>query len=89
MAKTSFHEAYGVSEDMVTELGDQIFELSHNKQSRRGDPVRELPGEFAAAELPQGVRDVEVFCRGCLVMGGPSSSIGLTTSGPGVPTVSS
>ncbi len=40
-----------------------------------GDPVRELPGEFAAAELPQGVRDVEVFCRGCLVVGGPSSSI--------------
>ena len=39
-----------------------------------GDPVRELPGEFSAAELPQGIRDVQVFCRGCLVVGAPSSS---------------
>lgn len=38
-----------------------------------GDPVRELPGAFSATELPQGIRDVEVFCRGCLVVGGPSA----------------
>ena len=35
-----------------------------------GDPVRELPGEFSAAELPAGVDDVRVFCRGCLVARG-------------------
>ena len=39
-----------------------------------GDPVRELLGEFSAAELPRGIRDVQVFCRGCLVVGAPSSS---------------
>jgi len=39
-----------------------------------GDPVRDLPGEFSASELPRGIRDVRVFCRGCLVVGGPSSS---------------
>ena len=42
MAETSFHEQYGVSEDMVAELGNQIFDLSHNKQTRLGDPVRGL-----------------------------------------------
>ena len=44
MAETSFHKAYGVSEDMVTELGDEIFDLSHNKQTRIGDAVREKAG---------------------------------------------
>ena len=39
-----------------------------------GDPVRELPGEFSAAELPAGVDDVRVFCRGCLVAGGASAA---------------
>ena len=46
-----------------------------------GDPVRELPGAFSATELPQGIRDVEVFCRGCLVVGGPSA-----VSDPDAPT---
>ena len=39
-----------------------------------GDPVRELPGEFSAAELPAGVDDVRVFCRGCLVAGAASAA---------------
>jgi UbiD family decarboxylase len=37
-----------------------------------GDPIRELPREFSAAELPVGVRIVEVFCPGCVVVEGPS-----------------
>jgi 3-polyprenyl-4-hydroxybenzoate decarboxylase len=37
-----------------------------------GDPVRELPRVFAAAELPAGLRDPRVFCGGCLVVGGPA-----------------
>ncbi len=39
-----------------------------------GDPVRELPQSFSAAELPLGVGEVEVFCAGCLVVGGPGWS---------------
>ncbi len=37
-----------------------------------GEPVRELPRRFAAAELPDGLREAAVFCGGCLVVGGPS-----------------
>jgi 4-hydroxybenzoate decarboxylase subunit C len=33
-----------------------------------GDPVRALPREFRAADLPRGVRAVEMFCAGCLVI---------------------
>ena len=39
-----------------------------------GDPIRSLPGEFSTAELPAGVRKVEVFCPGCLVVEGPSKA---------------
>jgi 3-polyprenyl-4-hydroxybenzoate decarboxylase len=36
-----------------------------------GDPVRELPRAFSAAEVPAGLRDPRVYCGGCLVVGGP------------------
>ena len=36
-----------------------------------GDAVRDLPGEFSG-RLPGGVKRVEVFCAGCLVVEGPS-----------------
>ena len=37
-----------------------------------GEPVRSLPRHFQTAPLPPGVGDVFVFCRGCLVVGGPA-----------------
>ena len=45
-----------------------------------GDPVRELPREFSAAELPAGVSEVRVFCGGCLVVGAPA--VGLDPEAP-------
>ncbi len=45
-----------------------------------GDPVRELPREFSAAELPPGVTEVRVFCGGCLVVGAPA--VGLDPEAP-------
>ena len=45
-----------------------------------GDPVRELPREFSAAELPAGVSAVHVFCGGCLVVGAPA--VGLDPEAP-------
>ena len=36
-----------------------------------GDPVRELPGEFAG-ELPAGARQAAVYCPGALAVAGPS-----------------
>ncbi|HWN86541.1 MAG TPA: UbiD family decarboxylase, partial [Vicinamibacterales bacterium] len=44
-----------------------------------GDPVRDLPRRFAGP-APAGVRDVRVFCRGCLVVEVPSHA-----DEPGVP----
>ncbi len=37
-----------------------------------GDPVRTLPKEFRPTTLPSGATDVQVFCGGCLVVGGPA-----------------
>ncbi len=45
-----------------------------------GDPLRELPREFSAAELPAGVSEVRVFCGGCLVVG--ASAVGLDPEAP-------
>ena len=45
-----------------------------------GDPVRELPREFSAAELPAGVSEVRVFCGGCLVVG--AQAVGLDPDAP-------
>ena len=45
-----------------------------------GDPVRALPREFSAAELPPGISEVRVFCGGCLVVGAPA--VGLDPEAP-------
>lgn len=37
-----------------------------------GDPIRELPREFQASEVPKGTGEVRVFCGGCLVITGPA-----------------
>jgi 3-polyprenyl-4-hydroxybenzoate decarboxylase len=36
-----------------------------------GEPIRELPREFKG-DVPVGVREVRVYCGGCLVVSGPS-----------------
>lgn len=36
-----------------------------------GDPIRELPREFRAPDVPVGTTEVQVFCGGCVVVGGP------------------
>ena len=41
-----------------------------------GDPVRTLPAAFSSADVPAGVRDVRVFCPGCLVVAGPALRVG-------------
>ena len=64
MADTSFHQAHGVTEEMVAELGDQIFDLSHNKQTRIGDAVRELDwNAIEAGRDGMGLTDGEVAER--------------------------
>jgi 3-polyprenyl-4-hydroxybenzoate decarboxylase len=57
--------------DTLDYSGPKINEGSKGVWLGLGEPVRDLPGAFSAAELPAGVTEVRVFCRGCLVVGGP------------------
>jgi len=51
----------GISEEMIQTYGDAIFEMSHNYQLRRGDPVRELNWEEIERQRPgTGMSDVEL-----------------------------
>ncbi|MFQ5349843.1 MAG: UbiD family decarboxylase, partial [Thermoanaerobaculia bacterium] len=60
-----------LSMDTLDYTGPEVNEGSKGVWLGLGDPVRELPGEFSA-ELPVGVAEAEVFCPGCLVVGGPA-----------------
>jgi UbiD family decarboxylase len=62
-----------LSMDTLDYTGPRVNEGSKGVWLGLGDPVRELPREFSTASLPRGVDSVEVFCGGCLVVGGPSA----------------
>jgi UbiD family decarboxylase len=72
--ETDLYVFSNVSMDTLDYTGPAVNQGSKGVWLGVGDPVRDLPGEFSASELPHGIRDVHVFCRGCLVVGGPSSS---------------
>jgi 3-polyprenyl-4-hydroxybenzoate decarboxylase len=57
--------------DTLDYTGPRVNEGSKGAWLGLGEPVRELPREFRAGELPAGVGPVRVFCPGCLVVGGP------------------
>jgi len=59
-----------LSMDTLDYTGPAVNEGSKGVWLGLGDPVRELPRQFAAA-LPRGVTDVKVFCGGCLVAQAP------------------
>jgi 3-polyprenyl-4-hydroxybenzoate decarboxylase len=61
-----------LSMDTLDYTGPSVNEGSKGVWLGLGDPVRTLPTEFRAADLPSGVSDVFVFCPGCLVVGGPA-----------------
>ncbi len=63
-----------LSMDTLDYTGPRVNEGSKGVWLGLGDPVRRLPGVFEAAELPAGVDRVEVFCPGCLVVGGPAAA---------------
>lgn len=51
----------GVSEEMIQAYGPTVFELSHNYQVRRGDPVRELNWEEIEKQRDgAGISDIEI-----------------------------
>ena len=56
-----------LSMDTLDYNGPRVNEGSKGVLLGAGDPIRELPREFRG-ELPSGVRRVEVYCGGCLVV---------------------
>jgi UbiD family decarboxylase len=69
--ETDLYVLANLSMDTLDYSGPRVNEGSKGVWLGLGEPVRELPGAFSASELPAGVSDVRVFCRGCLVVGGP------------------
>lgn len=64
MPKQTRQSQFGVSNDMIDRYGDDIFQLSHNKQTRRGDPVRKLDFEAIEAQRAElGLTDAEISER--------------------------
>ena len=54
----------GISEEMIQTYGDAIFDMSHNIQVRRGDPVRELNWDEIEKQRPgTGMSDAELAHR--------------------------
>ena len=64
MTKPDLYEDYGVTEQMIDDLGTRIFQLSHNIQKRVGDPYRKL--DWPAIELNRenmGLTDEEIAVK--------------------------
>ena len=61
-----------LSMDTLDYTGPSVNEGSKGVWLGLGDPARELPREFRPTMPPPAdVRDVQVFCGGCLVVSGP------------------
>jgi UbiD family decarboxylase len=73
--ETDLYLFANLSMDTLDYTGPRVNEGSKGVWLGLGDPVRELPRQFAPrAPVPEDVTDVRVFCGGCLVIGGPSYS---------------
>jgi len=72
--ETDLYVFSNLSMDTLDYTGPTVNEGSKGVWLGLGSPVRELPREFTAADVPSGVRDVRVYCGGCLVVGAPSYS---------------
>ncbi len=57
--------------DTLDYTGPEVNEGSKGVWLGVGPPIRQLPREFRATELPAGVNDVRVFCPGVLVTDAP------------------
>lgn len=72
--ETDLYVFSNLSMDTLDYTGPQVNEGSKGVWLGLGDPVRELPREYATpagVDMPRGVTGIEVFCPGCLVVGGP------------------
>ena len=67
--ETDLYVLSNLSMDTLDYTGPEVNKGSKGIWLGLGDPVRDLPRDFSAVELPYGVTDVHVFCGGCLVVG--------------------
>ena len=70
--ETDLYVFSNLSMDTLDYTGPEVNKGSKGVWLGLGPPVRELPAEFRAAELPRGVTTVRVFCPGCLVVDAPA-----------------
>ena len=73
--ETDLYVFSNLSMDTLDYTGPVVNEGSKGVWLGLGDPVRELPREFApSGPTPEGLGEVRVFCPGCLVVGGPRAT---------------
>ena len=70
--ETDLYVFSNLAMDTLDYTGPTVNEGSKGVWMGLGDPVRDLPRQFTASDVPQGITDVRVFCGGCLVVGAPS-----------------
>src|SRR3954462_2091942 len=70
--ETDLYVFSNMSMDTLDSPGPTVNEGSKGVWVGLGDPVRDLPRQFSATDVPAGVTDARVFCGGCLVVGGPA-----------------
>jgi UbiD family decarboxylase len=70
--ETDLYVFSNLAMDTLDYTGPTVNEGSKGVWMGLGDPIRDLPRQFTASELPAGVTDVRMFCGGCLVVGAPS-----------------
>lgn len=70
--ETDLYVFSNLSMDTLDYTGPTVNEGSKGVWLGVGPKVRDLPGEFSAARVPAGCRDVRVFSPGVLVAGGPT-----------------
>ena len=68
--ETDLYIFSNLSMDTLDYTGPRVNEGSKGVWLGLGDPVRALPHELHG-EPPSGARGVQVFCPGCLIVGGP------------------
>jgi UbiD family decarboxylase len=70
--ETDLYVFSNLAMDTLDYTGPTVNEGSKGVWMGLGDPIRDLPRQFTASDVPQGITNVRVFCGGCLVVGAPS-----------------
>jgi UbiD family decarboxylase len=69
--ETDLYVFSNLAMDTLDYTGPAVNEGSKGVWMGLGDPIRALPRQFTASEVPDGITDVRVFCGGCVVVGVP------------------